>query len=111
MRVLVSVNDLRMANGTNKGANSSLEVLFDKSALLYDDDLPMEQSLSEASKTPTKPLQADLAATVEGDDGELGPNSTPIQGPHVSSTVAQGSLRKRKTFPWVTGLQREAGEL
>ena len=73
-----------MANiESDKSANNSLEALFDESALLYD-----EESLPEAGKTPTTPVQeADLAVTVDGDEGDSGPNSTPSQGLHVSPSI------------------------
>ena len=76
-----------MASGTAKEAekaNESYDDLFSQAALLYDDS-PMEHSLPEASKTPTTPVKGtDLAAAVDGGNGDLGPNSTPSQGLHVS---------------------------
>ena len=61
---------------SDKSANDSLEALFDERALLYD-----EESLPEAGKTPTTPVQgADLAAAVDGGKGDLGLNSSPARG-------------------------------
>ena len=70
------VTVLRMANNnSDKSANDTQEVHFER-ALLYD-----EESLPEAGKTPTKPIQgADLAVTVDRDKGDLGSNSMPSQG-------------------------------
>ena len=67
---------LHMANNnSDKSANDSQEVLFDKRALLYD-----EECLPEAGKTPTKPAQrANLAAAVDGDKEDLRTNNTPSQ--------------------------------
>ena len=68
---------------SDKSANDSLEALFDERALLYD-----VESLPEAGKTPTTPVQgADLAAAVDGGKGDLGLNSMPGQGLHVSSSL------------------------
>ena len=73
-------------NNSDKSANDSQEVLFDKRALLYD-----EISLHEACKAPTKSVQgANLAAAVDGGKGDVGTNNTPIQGLHVSSSICDG---------------------
>ena len=59
--------------------NDLLEAFFYERALLYD-----EESLPVAGKTPPTSVQgADLATTVEGGKGDLGPNSTPSQGLRV----------------------------
>ena len=68
--------------------NDSLEVFFDKRALLYDEDSLLNRSLPEAVKTPTKPLHgADLAAAVDGGKGGLGPKSMPVLRLHVPSST------------------------
>ena len=73
-------------NQSDKSAKDSQEALFNEMALLYDD-----KPLPEAGKTPTTPIQgADLAAAVDGGNGDLGPNSMPSQGLHVSSSVSKG---------------------
>ena len=66
-------------------ANDSQKVLFDKNALLYD-----KESLPEAGKTLTKPVQgADLAAAVDEGKRDLhvSTNDAPSQGLHVSSSI------------------------
>ena len=70
-----------MANGAK---NDSLEALFDEGALILDDDSPMNETLPGTGKTPTTPLQGtDLAAVVDGGNGEVSRDSTPSQGVHV----------------------------
>ena len=70
-----------MANGAK---NDSLEALFDERALILDDDSPMNETLPGTGKTPTTPLQgADLAAVVDGGNGEVSRDRTPSQGVHV----------------------------
>ena len=60
----ISISDCSMVNMNeiDKSVNDSLEALFDEGALLYYDE-----TLPEAGKTPTTPVQgAHLAATVDG---------------------------------------------
>ena len=66
-----------MANiESDKSGNDSLEALFDERAPLYDDE-----SLPEACKTPTTPVQgADLAAAVDGGKWDLGLTVPPARG-------------------------------
>ena len=51
------------------------------------EDFPVHQTLPEAGKTPTMPIQeADLAATVDGGSGEIRCDSTPSRRLHVFFT-------------------------
>lgn len=69
--------------------NDSLEALFDEGALILNDDTPIEETLPGTGKTPTTPLQGtDLAAVVDGGNGEVSRDSTPSQGVHVLFTNA-----------------------
>ena len=76
-----------MSSGS-KSVNSSVAALLSEGARILSDDEDsfMEQSLPEAGKTPTTPVQGtDLAAVVDGGNGVERIYSTSSQGRHVSS--------------------------
>ena len=84
-------------NCSEKRMNDLLEALFDERTFLYD-----KESLPEPGKTPTTPVRrADLAATVDGEKGDLGPNSTPSQQLHARISLHQNITIELK-LEWYT---------
>ena len=72
--------------------NVPVEVLFDEGALILHDS-QLRETPPEAGKTPTTPVQAtDLAATVDGGNGEECCGSMPRQGLRVSFINAESSF-------------------
>ena len=64
-----------------------LRPFFDEGALILDDDTPIEETLPGTGKTHTTPLQGtDLAAVVDGGNGEVSRDSALSQGVHVFFT-------------------------
>ena len=90
-----------MASSARKEAekvNDSLEDHFSEAARLYDDS-PVEHSLPEASKTSNTPVKGmDLAAAVDGGNGDLGHNSTLSQGLHLSLNIVAANNSTIKMY-------------